>query len=214
MAGCHEAARRVRRAGGGRGSGEEGTSGALGGTMRAGGTGRLQGRGQGPGVTAIRVVIADDQRVSATADAARRAARRRRGGRSAADGVEAVELARRERPDVVLMDLRMPNLDGAAATRRIRGELPGTEVPILDHVRQRPLPLPGARGRRARLLTKDAGARRSNARSEPSHEGRTHLEAAIQGAARGGGARGAAPGRPSPRPDPTGSRRGRPRCSG
>ena len=35
----------------------------------------------------------------------------------AGDGEEAVALARRERPDVVLMDIRMPRLDGIAATR-------------------------------------------------------------------------------------------------
>jgi DNA-binding NarL/FixJ family response regulator len=45
----------------------------------------------------------------------------------AADGVQAVELARRLRPDVVLMDIRMPQLDGIAATR----QLPGQRILIL-----------------------------------------------------------------------------------
>jgi DNA-binding NarL/FixJ family response regulator len=49
----------------------------------------------------------------------------------AANGQEALDLASRLRPDVVLMDLRMPVLDGVAATRRLRQELPGTAVIVL-----------------------------------------------------------------------------------
>ncbi|MFI7061539.1 response regulator [Kribbella sp. NPDC050124] len=49
----------------------------------------------------------------------------------AADGVEAVELARRERPDVVLMDVRMPRLDGIEATRQLCSEDAGVRVLIL-----------------------------------------------------------------------------------
>jgi two-component system, NarL family, response regulator LiaR len=52
----------------------------------------------------------------------------------AADGLEAVRMAHRLRPDVVLMDLLMPELDGIAATQRIRNELPNTEVMALTSV--------------------------------------------------------------------------------
>jgi DNA-binding NarL/FixJ family response regulator len=49
----------------------------------------------------------------------------------AADGRAAVEQAERLRPDLVLMDIRMPGLDGIAATSRIRRRLPGTQVLIM-----------------------------------------------------------------------------------
>ena len=49
----------------------------------------------------------------------------------AGSGDEAVDMARALRPDVILMDLRMPGGDGVSATRRIRAELPGTAVLVL-----------------------------------------------------------------------------------
>jgi DNA-binding NarL/FixJ family response regulator len=52
----------------------------------------------------------------------------------AEDGRQAVHLAERLRPDVVLMDLLMPHMDGVAATAAIRQALPDTEVVALTSV--------------------------------------------------------------------------------
>src|SRR3989454_10696101 len=52
----------------------------------------------------------------------------------ATDGAEALRLARELKPDVVLMDLLMPVMDGIAATAAIRRELPETEVLALTSV--------------------------------------------------------------------------------
>jgi DNA-binding NarL/FixJ family response regulator len=49
----------------------------------------------------------------------------------AADGREAFDLAMRHKPDLVLMGIDMPNLDGVTATKLIRGCLPGTKVLLL-----------------------------------------------------------------------------------
>jgi DNA-binding NarL/FixJ family response regulator len=76
---------------------------------------------------------------------------------AAADGVEAVALTGVHKPDVVLMDLRMPNLDGVEATRQILASHPGTEVVVLTTHADEASILDalgaGARG----YLTKDAG---------------------------------------------------------
>jgi two-component system cell cycle response regulator DivK len=49
----------------------------------------------------------------------------------APDGMTAVEAARRERPDIILMDLSLPQMDGLAATRAIRREGGLGKVPIV-----------------------------------------------------------------------------------
>ncbi|MEZ0091921.1 response regulator [Streptacidiphilus sp. EB129] len=81
----------------------------------------------------VRVVVADDQRLVRSG---LRAIVDSEPGLEvvgeAADGVEAIEVARRVRPDVVLMDVRMPRLDGVAATRVLLGAgAPGVRVLIL-----------------------------------------------------------------------------------
>src|SRR6478735_9023573 len=99
---------------------------------------------------------------------------------TASDGVQAVERACAERPDIVLMDLRMPRLEGAEATRQILASLPETRVLVLttyaDDAFLFPALQAGARG----YLTKDATAEEIEQAIRALTAGQTHLDPAIQ----------------------------------
>ncbi|WP_433257258.1 response regulator [Streptosporangium sp. CA-135522] len=80
----------------------------------------------------IRVVVADDQAlVRAGVRMLLEAAGEMEVCGEAVDGAQAVQQAERLRPDVLLMDLRMPRVDGLEATRRILGAWPGARIVIL-----------------------------------------------------------------------------------
>jgi DNA-binding NarL/FixJ family response regulator len=99
---------------------------------------------------------------------------------TASDGNEAIELVARERPDVALMDLRMPDVDGVEATRQIRSTHSDTQVLVLttyaDDASLFPALQAGARG----YLTKDATAEEIEDAIRALAAGRTHLDPQIQ----------------------------------
>lgn len=83
-------------------------------------------------MTAIKVLIADDQElVRAGFRVLVDGAANLSVVAEAGDGAAAAEAAERTRPDVALMDIRMPRLDGISATRRILASCPGTRVIML-----------------------------------------------------------------------------------
>ena len=76
---------------------------------------------------------------------------------TASDGAQALELVALRRPDVVLLDLHMPVLDGVATTRRIVAEQPSTAVLILTTFGEDDDALEALRAGARGVLTKDAG---------------------------------------------------------
>lgn len=99
---------------------------------------------------------------------------------AAADGQAAIDLARSERPHVVLMDLRMPKIDGVEATRTIRAELPETQVVILTTYADDESLFPALQAGALGYLTKDAGSDEIEHAIRAACAGQTHLDPAIQ----------------------------------
>jgi DNA-binding NarL/FixJ family response regulator len=129
----------------------------------------------------IRVLIADDQRVV-------------REGLSmlvglidgvdvvgtASDGAEAVRLAQAHRPDVIMMDLRMPGTDGITATADLRETLPAARVLVLTTYADEAAIVPALRAGAQGYLTKDASAEQIETAIRAVHAGQTHLDPAVQ----------------------------------
>jgi DNA-binding NarL/FixJ family response regulator len=129
----------------------------------------------------IRVLIADDQRavreglamlVGLTDDIQVIG--------TAANGLEAVHLATELQPDVVLMDLRMPEMEGAEATRAIRAAQPETHVLVLTTYADDDSLFPALQAGAHGYLTKDASAEEIERAIRAVANGHTHLDPAIQ----------------------------------
>jgi NarL family two-component system response regulator LiaR len=93
----------------------------------------------------------------------------------ARDGAEAVRLARQLRPDVVLMDLLMPSMDGIAATAAIRREVPATEVVALTSVLEDAAVVDAVRAGAIGYLLKDTDAHELRRAIKAAAAGQVHL---------------------------------------
>lgn len=93
----------------------------------------------------------------------------------AADGLEAIEQARRLRPDVVLMDLHMPRKGGVGATREIRSLLPQTRVLVLTTLEAEQSVFDAVRAGAMAYLLKDASEREVVETVRAVHRGESRL---------------------------------------
>jgi DNA-binding NarL/FixJ family response regulator len=129
----------------------------------------------------IRVLVADDQAVVrqgvvlllSTSDDIEVVAQ-------ASDGREALRLASELRPDVALVDLRMPGLDGAQVTEQIVSAGTGTRVLILTTYADDDAVMPALRAGAAGYLTKDVTSEALLAAVSDVAAGRTVLDPAVQ----------------------------------
>ncbi len=131
--------------------------------------------------TTIRIVVADDQR--AVREALSTVLDAEPGFQVvglADDGDQAVELAHRLKPDVVLMDLRMPNVDGVTATQRLAAELPTVRVVVLTTFADDASILSALEAGAMGFLTKDAGREQIALAVRSAAAGQSVLDPAVQ----------------------------------
>jgi DNA-binding NarL/FixJ family response regulator len=129
----------------------------------------------------IRVLVADDQRVVREGLGTLLGLL---GGvevvGTAADGQEALDLAIKTRPDVVLMDLRMPHCDGVEATRRLRDHDAGIKVLVLTTYADDRSVIDALRAGARGYLTKDVGAEGLRDALERVTSGQAVIDPAVQ----------------------------------
>lgn len=99
----------------------------------------------------------------------------------AANGDEAVKLAAQHKPDVMLMDLKMPILNGIHATRKIRTALPNTKVIVLTTYDSDEWVFDAIRAGASGYLLKDADSEEIVTAVKEAHQGRTYLDPNIAG---------------------------------
>jgi DNA-binding NarL/FixJ family response regulator len=97
----------------------------------------------------------------------------------AGNGAEALRLARSLRPAVVLMDLQMPLLDGVAATRRLREELPECRVIVLTTFDDDELVFDGLRAGAIGYLLKDAPSEKLGEAIRSAARGESFLQPSV-----------------------------------
>jgi DNA-binding NarL/FixJ family response regulator len=99
---------------------------------------------------------------------------------TAADGEEVLALAAQLRPDVILMDLRMPRMDGVEATRRLRERDPAIKVVVLTTYADDRSVIDALRAGALGYLTKDAGAAEIQQALHRVAGGQAALDPAVQ----------------------------------
>ncbi len=100
---------------------------------------------------------------------------------TAVDGQDAVQQASQLKPDVVLMDLKMPNLNGIHATRRIVTALPDTKVVVLTTYDGDEWVFDAIRAGASGYLLKDADGEEIVTAVREAHNGKVHLDPQIAG---------------------------------